>query len=316
MSRSTSWCWRARVAVATTTRRLVEQARHEVAERLAGAGAGLHEQVAARLHRVGDGLGHRHLALALLTAEGARPPSRAPRGRACPRTGGWGRVGHPSTLAADADSPVPPPTATISPTSGRHFSHLGSPFLPPRRSVVGRTRDSVSTWKTGEPEEQEDSTLVWRSVEVFSNSTSTCSGPLLLDLVAVAVVGKALTRRIVAPVHSTLTEPAAPSQMPRDGGRAVGGRVAGLRAARPAGAWRPPASRRGSAEPEVAWPSPVGWSPGPSSPEPWLPVVPVVVVAAVGPSWPRVVRGAAGPPSGWPRRAAGSSLGAAAASGD
>ena len=69
MSRSTSWCCSARVAVATTTRSLLQQRRDEVAERLAGAGAGLDEQVATLGHRRGDGLGHRDLAGSLLATE-------------------------------------------------------------------------------------------------------------------------------------------------------------------------------------------------------------------------------------------------------
>ena len=48
---------------------LVQQRGHEVAERLAGAGAGLDEQVLLVLHRRGDRLGHRDLAGTLLAAE-------------------------------------------------------------------------------------------------------------------------------------------------------------------------------------------------------------------------------------------------------
>ena len=47
----------------------VQQRGHEVAQRLAGAGAGLDEQVALVLHRRGDRLGHRDLAGTLLTTE-------------------------------------------------------------------------------------------------------------------------------------------------------------------------------------------------------------------------------------------------------
>ena len=47
----------------------VEQRGDEVAQRLAGAGAGLHEQVPPPLHGVGDRLGHRHLPGTLLPAE-------------------------------------------------------------------------------------------------------------------------------------------------------------------------------------------------------------------------------------------------------
>ncbi|GAA3215994.1 hypothetical protein GCM10020256_17930 [Streptomyces thermocoprophilus] len=45
--------------------------RHEVAERLSGAGAGLDEQVGAVVDGLGDGLGHGHLAGALRAADGA-----------------------------------------------------------------------------------------------------------------------------------------------------------------------------------------------------------------------------------------------------
>ena len=48
---------------------VVEQRGHEVPERLAGAGAGLDEQVLALAHRGRDRLGHRHLAGPLLAAE-------------------------------------------------------------------------------------------------------------------------------------------------------------------------------------------------------------------------------------------------------
>ena len=48
----------------------VEQGGDEVPQRLAGAGPRLHEQVGARAQRVGDRLGHLHLARALLAAQG------------------------------------------------------------------------------------------------------------------------------------------------------------------------------------------------------------------------------------------------------
>ena len=51
---------------------VVQQRRHQVGQRLAGAGAGLDEQVLAVLERVGDRLGHLDLA-------GAAPDRRAPR---------------------------------------------------------------------------------------------------------------------------------------------------------------------------------------------------------------------------------------------
>lgn len=43
---------------------------HEVAERLAGAGAGLDQQMGAVVDRLGDGFGHGHLAGALRAAHG------------------------------------------------------------------------------------------------------------------------------------------------------------------------------------------------------------------------------------------------------
>ena len=48
----------------------VEQRGDQVAQRLAGAGAGLDEEVLAAGHRRGDRLGHRHLARPLLATEG------------------------------------------------------------------------------------------------------------------------------------------------------------------------------------------------------------------------------------------------------
>jgi hypothetical protein len=48
---------------------VVEQGRHEVGERLAGAGAGLHQEVLAGAERGGHRLRHLHLARPLLTAE-------------------------------------------------------------------------------------------------------------------------------------------------------------------------------------------------------------------------------------------------------
>ena len=50
---------------------LVEQAGHEVAERLAGARPGLDQQVSTRAEGLGDGLRHGHLTWAFRAAEGA-----------------------------------------------------------------------------------------------------------------------------------------------------------------------------------------------------------------------------------------------------
>ena len=74
---------------------VVQQRRHEVAERLAGAGACLDEQVSPALHRLGDGLRHRHLARALLPAELAH---RGVEDRTDCRL-----LDHPSTLCRAAD---------------------------------------------------------------------------------------------------------------------------------------------------------------------------------------------------------------------
>ncbi len=63
---------------------VVQERRHEVGQRLAGAGAGLDEQVGAVDHGVGDRLGHLDLAGALLAAQGVdgRGQHRHDRGRA------------------------------------------------------------------------------------------------------------------------------------------------------------------------------------------------------------------------------------------
>jgi RNA polymerase sigma-70 factor (ECF subfamily) len=49
----------------------VRERGHEIAERLSGTGAGLHQQVGAVVDRVRDGFGHGHLAGALRTADGS-----------------------------------------------------------------------------------------------------------------------------------------------------------------------------------------------------------------------------------------------------
>ena len=80
---------------------VVEHRRDEVAQRLAGAGAGLDEEVAALLHRLGDLGRHLHLAVALLPAEGGdRRAQHLADGR-----GGSGGLGHQSTLRGGADAP-------------------------------------------------------------------------------------------------------------------------------------------------------------------------------------------------------------------
>ena len=48
----------------------VRERRHQIAEGLSGAGAGLHQQMGLFVHGPGDGLGHRHLAGALGAADG------------------------------------------------------------------------------------------------------------------------------------------------------------------------------------------------------------------------------------------------------
>ena len=78
---------------------VVEQRRHEVAERLAGAGAGLHQQVAPLDHRRRDGLGHLHLTRPLRPAEILDRRRQHPAERVVVRAGIW----HPSTLVAGSD---------------------------------------------------------------------------------------------------------------------------------------------------------------------------------------------------------------------
>ncbi len=78
----------------------VQQRRHEVAQRLAGAGASLHEQVASLGHRLLDGLGHRDLTGPLVAAElrhGGGEDLTDPR---CVDTV---LLGHPRTLCGRAD---------------------------------------------------------------------------------------------------------------------------------------------------------------------------------------------------------------------
>ena len=75
MSRSTIWACRASVAVATTVGlarvHRVPHRGHEVGERLPGARAGLHEQVALAVDGVGDGVRHLDLTGALGAADPA-----------------------------------------------------------------------------------------------------------------------------------------------------------------------------------------------------------------------------------------------------
>ena len=67
---------------------VVEQGRDEVGQRLAGAGAGLDDEVPMARQRLGDRLGHRDLSGALLTAESLTAvPNTSVTGR---RTSGTG----------------------------------------------------------------------------------------------------------------------------------------------------------------------------------------------------------------------------------
>jgi hypothetical protein len=79
---------------------VVEHRRDEVAQRLAGAGAGLDEEVAALLHRLGDLGRHLDLAVALLASEGA---DRGGQHLLDGRGGGVG-LGHQRTLRGGADT--------------------------------------------------------------------------------------------------------------------------------------------------------------------------------------------------------------------
>ena len=79
---------------------VVEHRGDEVAQRLAGAGAGLDEQVAALRHRLGDLVGHLDLAVASLPTEGLDR-----RGQHLTYGAGDGvGLGHPSTLRGCADT--------------------------------------------------------------------------------------------------------------------------------------------------------------------------------------------------------------------
>ena len=90
-----SWSCSALVAVATTTRAPDVDGRHEVGERLAGAGAGLHDEVAAAVDRRGDELGHPLPGPAAASAPGSaavtareRRPSATARSAASRRSHG------------------------------------------------------------------------------------------------------------------------------------------------------------------------------------------------------------------------------------
>ena len=80
---------------------VVEQRRHEVGERLAGAGAGLDDEVAPLAERVADRLGHRDLARPLLAAQRLHRGREHLADRGSHRVGGRG---HRCTLSAPADS--------------------------------------------------------------------------------------------------------------------------------------------------------------------------------------------------------------------
>ena len=129
-----SWSCRALVAVATTTRWPEQDGGDQVGQRLAGAGAGLHDQVAP----VGDGPAHGLGHLACWPGRDSPPPGRAaatrarvrrsPRRSSTDPIGGAGRLrGHrrpaPPTVGADVTpspvsaTPRPGPTATPSPTT-------------------------------------------------------------------------------------------------------------------------------------------------------------------------------------------------------
>ncbi len=81
---------------------VVQQGRDEVTERLAGAGAGLDEQVLLAFERVGHRLGHRHLARPFLASERFDR-----RGQHAAHGGVGGVVGHRATLCPGVDTRRP-----------------------------------------------------------------------------------------------------------------------------------------------------------------------------------------------------------------
>ena len=70
-----------------------------------GAGAGLHHEVAALLHRLGDLGRHLHLAVALLPAEGDDRGAQHLADGGADRGRYGGGLGHQSTLRGGADAP-------------------------------------------------------------------------------------------------------------------------------------------------------------------------------------------------------------------
>ncbi|GAA5023384.1 hypothetical protein GCM10023258_14660 [Terrabacter aeriphilus] len=101
--------------------------RHEVGERLAGAGAGLDEQVLARVDRVRHGVGHLHLTGPL----GAAHPRHRGVEEVVERGGSrhWIRVcrgdGRPRHLSPGRGTDVTPPSAPLSAPAPGHRSFIG-----------------------------------------------------------------------------------------------------------------------------------------------------------------------------------------------
>lgn len=131
---------------------VVEHRGDEVAQRLAGAGAGLDEEVTPLGHRLGDLGGHLHLAVALLPAEGRD------RGGQHLGDGGGGGLGrwHPRTLRGHPDTaayaihnaPGPARVRSRRPLrSGRGQRFLRPSWRSMRRSGWPRTRARICTRK-------------------------------------------------------------------------------------------------------------------------------------------------------------------------
>ena len=103
----------------------VQQRRHQVGQRLPGAGAGLDEQVAALAHRLGDGLGHLRPGRAARSRRPRRPRPRAARAAGtCVLVGGLGRLGGHRPRLAGPDRP---------PGGCAHRWAVGRSAMPPDR---------------------------------------------------------------------------------------------------------------------------------------------------------------------------------------
>ena len=127
---------------------VVQERRHEVGQRLAGAGAGLDEQVGAVDHRVGDRLGHLDLAGPLLATQRLDGRAPAPWRPRCPSPAG--------SRVRSGRSPENPSCRDRPPRRSLHHQSgsTSSTARPPGSSGVSSSRPpwwSAIAWTTDRP---------------------------------------------------------------------------------------------------------------------------------------------------------------------